>query len=115
MEPTGLAFKLEGADVQLVFGFYADSRLALRLAQGHQPYAAVSVNLPEAPCGRYQFYAKEYAENRRLMPQALEAMVAKGWMVDTGRTASSGFVDAVRLFELVEPSLRAVLDKKQRE
>jgi hypothetical protein len=52
------------------------------------PFAKVTVNMPEVHLNEGEILVKDYSENAELV----EALVAAGWLIRTGREVSSGYI-----------------------
>ena len=61
-------------EINIEQGWYAAGRLAVQLTSDNEPYATLSVNIPEVELAVGEFIAKTYSENEGL----LEALVAAG-------------------------------------
>jgi hypothetical protein len=82
---------------------YIGGRLCLQaLTENGDVYSKISTNLPQYPCGRFQFYAKEWDGGWNT--RALQVMMDNGVVreVDKDYTAPTGFIADVRLFEVVQ-------------
>lgn len=71
---------------------YANGRMALRVitATTGEPYATLTVNVPEAMIAEDELIVKAWGENEDVARAAL----ATGLFVDTGRRLSTGFMEA---------------------
>ena len=58
-------------DVRLTTGRYPNGRLAVQLTEHGEPFATVSVNIPEVPLARDEFFVKVYSENEGLLDELL--------------------------------------------
>lgn len=91
--PT-IAFTSFGEDflLHLHVDRYTNGRLALSFwtenEWGPEPFAKVTVNMPEDHLNEGEFFVKDWAENAPLV----EHLVAEGWLLAQGREVLSGYV-----------------------
>lgn len=78
----------ETVTVTPVLGYYDNGRLAIRLVTEDEPWATVTVNLPDDRLNHGEVFVKTWAENADTVIALLEA----GWLERTGRVVQSGFV-----------------------
>jgi hypothetical protein len=71
------------------FGRYANGRLAIQLYNRGELFGTVTVNLPDQPLPDTDIFVKSYSENELVVAK----MVVMGWLVPTGTTVPSGFVN----------------------
>jgi hypothetical protein len=73
---------------------YTNDRLAISLLyfdeemQGWFPHCKVTVNLPDIHLNEGEVLIKDWSENAPIV----EALIAAGWLIPTGREVSSGYV-----------------------
>lgn len=73
-------------DVTVVCDRYSSNdRLAVFIEENKEPFATVSVNLPNEPMERDEFVVKSYSENQGLF----DALLAEGVIGFTGRCSAS--------------------------
>lgn len=73
------------------YGYYGNGRLAIDfidVGDTYENFGTVTVNMPDAHLNDGEVAIKHWSENAPLV----EALVKAGWLVDTGRELSSGFV-----------------------
>ena len=78
----------ESQEVHLETNTYANGRLALALWTDTEPYAKLTVNLPDEHLNEGEVFIKDWAENALLVEDLLEA----GWITKAGREVNSGYV-----------------------
>lgn len=83
-------------EVHLTTGRYTNGRIAVQLIENGEPYATVSVNVPEAPIGDDEFFVKNYSENEGL----LEELLRVGLLEFTGRFVDAGGLGSLPVFRL---------------
>ena len=89
-------FKFNIWDCEIVKHKYSNGRTALQLVSAvdvddvykGEPIATATVNIPEMDLKENEVIIKDYSENEGM----LEALVAAGIVVPTGRFVDSGFV-----------------------
>ena len=102
-------FQIDEYNISLMM--YGDPfRVALQATLGDDPWGMVTVNLADQDCGKYQFFAKEYAENECWVPDVIDKMIAQGLIEETGVEAASGHVEGVRQFEFCAKEQRDAID-----
>jgi len=71
---------------------YKGGRIAIELIgeKDGEPFAMLTVNIPEVPLKEYEFLIKNWSENEDIAKAAL----ASGFFIDTGKRVSSGFEQA---------------------
>ncbi len=86
--------------------YHSPRRVALTVAnEKGEPWGTLSTNLVDEDCGPYDFFAKEWSENREWAPYVLTEMVRQGLIKETGKTAESGRVVGIRQFAFITSSL----------
>lgn len=71
------------------FGRYSNNRIGLQLFTDYgEPFAKITVNLPDQPAPNDDLFIKDYSENELVVAK----MVEMGWLVRTGERVQSGFV-----------------------
>lgn len=82
----------EDHKVHLETATYSNGRLALAFwtegEYGPEPYAKLTVNLPDEHLNEGEVFIKDWAENSWLVEDLLEA----GWITKAGREVNSGYV-----------------------
>lgn len=71
------------------YGYEAGSRIALVLMQAREPYANLTVNIPEEELADGEFFVKTWSENEPVAASALKS----GLFVDTGRRVKTGYTE----------------------
>lgn len=86
-----------GSSLRPVFAYYMDengdpARPALQLVDAGtgEPWATVTVNLPDDPLDAGEFFVKDWGGNEPIV----EALEDAGWLVPTGRAVPTGHVYA---------------------
>jgi hypothetical protein len=82
------SFKMQdGTEITLIPSNYHDGgRKAIKLMDGEEPYAMLTINIPEEPLEKGEFLVKGWSENE----DVIEAARASGLFVDTGRRVPAG-------------------------
>jgi len=78
-------------ELEMLKGSYTNGRLAIMLVDGKEPFAVLTVNIPELHQQSHEFFVKTWAENEELTQALLEQT---DLFVNTGRSVPLGFVQA---------------------
>jgi hypothetical protein len=89
-----LKVNLYGTIYNTVFqvGHYRNGRIAVELidAETSEPFATLTINIPEATASDNEIIVKTWTENEQVAKAAYDS----GLFLDTGKRISSGFVQA---------------------
>jgi hypothetical protein len=102
--------KIGGEPIDLLLAFYADDRKIAVLAQHArtgEPYAKVSVNVDGEPLGHDEFIVHHDTVESGFAKQILAS--CGGALLDTGRTASYGFVERMPIWRVPVASFEACI------
>lgn len=107
MTTTTLTMNFYGERYELIpeLGRYGNGRLAITLvdATDGEPFATVTVNIPNKYIAPDEVAVKDWDENERVV----EVLVQAGWLVPTGATLPTGHVRA-KLMRLGGPLTEAL-------
>jgi hypothetical protein len=78
----------ETFEVTPTMGTYSNGRLAISFICDEGPFCHLTVNLPDQHLNPGEVFVKDWSENEVLVV----ALVAAGWLIDTGREVQSGYV-----------------------
>lgn len=88
--PLPIPVTIDGTHMVLRFSVYDNDRLAIQLFKDLEPYATITVNLPNDYLDEGEFFVKTWAENEDITAILKQSDI----FIDTGRRVSTGFVQA---------------------
>lgn len=77
-----------GGRTCLEFWYEAHDEMGGEAFSYWEPFAKVTVNMPEDHLNEGEFFVKDWAENEALVAHLVE----QGWIISTGREVLSGYV-----------------------